>query len=124
MAPKVHKISGHEMEIVTKDLINSKTKIKSTMITAKSTAKNLREGKNAVSSLNYDEVKQFIEDNKELFFKSKRKAQINVFTPNGWRAGRMFSPDQKIDWFSVVDAYKGEEFEITEVFAIQILHFE
>jgi hypothetical protein len=93
-------------------------------VTAKQTMKNMDEGKNEVVSLDYEEMKKYIEEHKKTLFGNAKRIQINVFTEKGWRAGYKFNNNEDIDWFSVtrIDGYKQSR-EIDTIYAVQILLF-
>lgn len=125
MAPKkvVQKISGHEIEITRKPLINKKTKIEVVTILAKETAENVRQGKNKAIPLDYDDVKTYVMANKAGLFGGKNgKIKINVFTNSGWRSGKEAFAQGALNWFSLkADTYNEDE-EVDEIYAFQILY--
>jgi len=114
------KIGTVDIEQKERMFLNRKVKIRALTFAAKSTLKNFREGKHTALGMNYKLVQRYVEANKETMFANAKKIQINVLTPQGWRAGVPFKPSDTIKWFNQMDAYS-EEFDVTTVFAVQIL---
>ena len=116
--------NGKEMIATTKSLI-SYSKIKATTITTKKTRDNIKNGDNAseMEPLNYVQIQNWVKTNKARFMTGYSKAQINVLTSKGWRAGLAFDTNGEISWFSAKQQYNEAMYDITTVYAVQILLF-
>jgi hypothetical protein len=117
-------ISGIECDVIKKPLKGGL--INSTLIIPKSTTKALRnKSKGKAELLDYDDVKEFVEQHRKQLMPSKtKKYQINVFTMQGWRAGKRYMMnDGRIDWYDAKKQYQDKVIDDDEIFGIQILEW-
>ena len=115
---------GKSMVMTTKALV-AQSKIKARTITTKKTRDGIKGNADAseMDPLNYVKIQKWIAENRKLFFGDHRQAQINVLTSKGWRAGNAFDPNGNISWFSAKQQYNEAMYDITTVYAVQILLF-
>lgn len=115
---------GKEMVMTTKALI-AHSKIKTRTITTKKTRDGIKENQDAseMDPLNYVKIQKWVSANKAKFFDDHKKAQINILTSKGWRAGNVFDTDGIVSWYSAKQQYAETMYDITTVYAVQILLF-
>lgn len=115
---------GKAMVMTTKALV-SHSKIKARTITTKNTRDGIKNNADAseMDPLNYVKIQKWISENKKRFFDDHKQAQINILTSKGWRAGNAFNPDGQISWYSAKQQYNEAMYDITTVYAVQILLF-
>ena len=105
------------------------TKIKVVTVTAESTMNQIndkeKEGRRFkkvdIVHMNYKEMRKLVETNLKTFVGNKKQRLIiNVLTHAGWRTGRAFNSDGKVDWYLRGDAYEDGQ-EIQWIYGIQIV---
>lgn len=115
---------GKEMTMTTKALV-AHSKIKARTITTKKTRDGIKKNADAteMDPLNYVKIQKWIAEHRKMFFDDHKQAQINILTSKGWRAGNVFDPNGNISWFSAKQQYNEAMYDITTVYAVQILLF-
>lgn len=117
---KIGILNGVEIQISSKKWKN--TFFKSHTIAAKKTFDNFENGVENAQALNYKDLQQFIDENKEKFMKANGRYQINIISANGWRGGKRFD-GFNANWYDPAVYYNDGADNIDVVYGIQILDF-
>lgn len=98
--------------------------IKRTVIIPMKTKKALDAGKSIEHAqwLDYEDVKEWVDNNKKMLFKGGTKYLINVLLNVGWRAGKEFKSTP--NWVSFHAGYGDKDDDVDEILAFEILTWD
>lgn len=121
----MQEISGEEIKIVERQAVkNSSLKVK--MI---STTKNFHKIEKKVKGatldgMRYDDVKQYVEENRIELLGQKRLVMIAILTAQGWKCNDPVMSDSKnLKWVSRSKDYE-EKYDIQTIYAFQIVFLD
>jgi hypothetical protein len=118
MATETKKFGDVKMMMSEKPIPN--TIFQSRMISAKHTFENMKKGTKNATKLDYEEIQEYLQENKKTFFDKKGKYKINILTDIGWKGGKTFD-GYNFEFYDPVEFYNDANASIENIYAVQIV---